>query len=85
MKPVLAALLYPLAEQWTEQHRLANDVGHMIGELALEIRSFWRNGPSARTLRALDIGRNEPCPCGSGKKFKKCCGSPVSRQVQPVH
>lgn len=19
-------------------------------------------------------GRNEPCPCGSGKKFKKCCG-----------
>ncbi|MEI6705284.1 MAG: SEC-C metal-binding domain-containing protein, partial [Deltaproteobacteria bacterium] len=24
------------------------------------------------------VGRNEPCPCGSGKKFKKCCGS---RQV----
>jgi len=22
------------------------------------------------------VGRNEPCPCGSGKKFKKCCGSP---------
>jgi len=21
------------------------------------------------------IGRNEPCPCGSGKKYKKCCGS----------
>jgi uncharacterized protein YecA (UPF0149 family) len=21
------------------------------------------------------IGRNEPCPCGSGKKFKRCCGS----------
>ena len=20
------------------------------------------------------IGRNEPCPCGSGKKYKKCCG-----------
>jgi len=19
------------------------------------------------------VGRNEPCPCGSGKKFKKCC------------
>jgi preprotein translocase subunit SecA len=19
-------------------------------------------------------GRNEPCPCGSGKKYKKCCG-----------
>lgn len=21
------------------------------------------------------IGRNEPCPCGSGKKFKRCCGA----------
>ncbi|MBM3167252.1 MAG: SEC-C domain-containing protein, partial [Chloroflexi bacterium] len=20
------------------------------------------------------IGRNEPCPCGSGKKYKHCCG-----------
>ena len=23
----------------------------------------------------MKIGRNEPCPCGSGKKFKKCCGA----------
>jgi len=22
-----------------------------------------------------EVGRNEPCPCGSGKKFKKCCGA----------
>ena len=21
-----------------------------------------------------NVGRNEPCPCGSGKKFKQCCG-----------
>jgi uncharacterized protein len=21
------------------------------------------------------VGRNEPCPCGSGKKYKRCCGS----------
>jgi hypothetical protein len=20
------------------------------------------------------VGRNDPCPCGSGRKFKKCCG-----------
>lgn len=25
--------------------------------------------------RSSKIGRNEPCPCGSGKKYKKCCGS----------
>lgn len=24
--------------------------------------------------RAVKVGRNDPCPCGSGKKFKKCCG-----------
>lgn len=24
--------------------------------------------------QAPKVGRNEPCPCGSGKKFKKCCG-----------
>ena len=23
------------------------------------------------------IGRNDPCPCGSGKKYKKCCGAAV--------
>jgi len=25
-----------------------------------------------------EIGRNDPCPCGSGKKYKKCCGSPIT-------
>jgi hypothetical protein len=30
------------------------------------------------------IGRNEPCPCGSGKKFKKCCGV-ESSGVVPLH
>ena len=26
-------------------------------------------------IRHRTTGRNEPCPCGSGKKFKKCCGT----------
>jgi preprotein translocase subunit SecA len=29
----------------------------------------------ATAVKAGKIGRNEPCPCGSGKKFKKCCGA----------
>ena len=30
------------------------------------------------------IGRNEPCPCGSGKKYKKCCGrNPAMLEVDP--
>jgi len=27
------------------------------------------------TLAPRKVGRNDPCPCGSGKKFKKCCGA----------
>jgi|LSQX01.2.fsa_nt_gb hypothetical protein len=30
------------------------------------------------------IGRNEPCPCGSGKKYKKCCLNNPQRLVQPM-
>ena len=32
--------------------------------------------PASRTVRREEpkTGRNEPCPCGSGKKYKKCCG-----------
>ncbi len=26
------------------------------------------------------VGRNDPCPCGSGKKFKKCCEEKMSRK-----
>lgn len=28
----------------------------------------------------MKIGRNAPCPCGSGKKYKKCCGDPLRPQ-----
>ncbi len=28
-----------------------------------------------KPVRSVKIGRNEPCPCGSGKKYKKCCGA----------
>jgi uncharacterized protein YecA (UPF0149 family) len=29
----------------------------------------------AESYRApAKVGRNEPCPCGSGKKYKRCCG-----------
>ena len=31
--------------------------------------------PKSLPVRAESIGRNDPCSCGSGKKFKKCCGA----------
>ncbi len=30
--------------------------------------------PVNRTVKKVKVGRNDPCPCGSGKKYKKCCG-----------
>jgi hypothetical protein len=30
--------------------------------------------PAKPLIREPKIGRNDPCPCGSGKKYKKCCG-----------
>jgi hypothetical protein len=35
--------------------------------------SPWAAIPKRNPFR--DVGRNDPCPCGSGKKFKKCCFS----------
>jgi preprotein translocase subunit SecA len=29
--------------------------------------------PAPRTATGEKVGRNDPCPCGSGKKYKKCC------------
>jgi uncharacterized protein YecA (UPF0149 family) len=32
-------------------------------------------GKAETVIKAAATGRNEPCPCGSGKKYKKCCGA----------
>jgi uncharacterized protein YecA (UPF0149 family) len=39
---------------------------------------FSGSGPSqSQTVKNRDakVGRNDPCPCGSGKKYKKCHGT----------
>ncbi|OPY59818.1 MAG: preprotein translocase subunit SecA [Pelotomaculum sp. PtaU1.Bin065] len=35
---------------------------------------YAEEGPKQPVRRENKIGRNDPCPCGSGKKYKKCCG-----------
>jgi preprotein translocase subunit SecA len=32
-------------------------------------------GAVEQVVRGDKVGRNDPCPCGSGKKYKKCCGA----------
>ena len=42
-----------------------------------DVREVWRNiGARVETVhKAATPGRNDPCSCGSGKKYKKCCGA----------
>jgi uncharacterized protein len=41
-----------------------------------DLHQIWRSlGPKVATIiKAHEPGRNDPCSCGSGKKYKKCCG-----------
>ncbi len=41
-------------------------------------KELYKEQKSSTTIvKAPKIGRNDPCPCGSGKKYKKCCGKNV--------
>ncbi|MFJ7933262.1 SEC-C metal-binding domain-containing protein [Sporosarcina sp. NPDC096371] len=56
--------------------RIWENRGHTPHELFEMEKSHVMPQPNA-PINAIDegkTGRNEPCPCGSGKKYKKCCG-----------
>ncbi len=42
-----------------------------------DFKSLLKREPPAEPAPKEKIGRNDPCPCGSGKKYKKCCGKVV--------
>jgi len=58
---------------------------HKLDELSKKARTkeeldaeakLLKETPKAEPIHAdKEPGRNDPCPCGSGKKFKKCCGA----------
>jgi len=73
-----------------QDDRLMDEAADLIPKCVIEIAAFWRGkslrpismspvaGLTAEPMRATTkVGRNEPCPCSSGKKFKKCCGKSV--------
>ena len=40
-----------------------------------ELKKLYKEQKESTTIRKeKKIGRNDPCPCGAGKKYKKCCG-----------
>ncbi len=54
-----------------------------LADAIVDVREYWNvlRAPVS-TIRRLapKPGRNDPCPCGSGKKYKHCCGAPAKLQ-----
>jgi uncharacterized protein len=55
----------PLADRpaWEQMHR------ERLSAHVAATYAYWRSKPRA----SKKVGRNDPCPCGSGNKYKKCC------------
>ena len=51
-----------------ESERAAN----MLAQLEADMDG--KGSHSSEKNTAVKVGRNDPCPCGSGKKYKRCCG-----------
>lgn len=66
--------LQALNEQWMATPRAAFE-GKTPAEVSQENPSLY-SFKKVETYRRPEprVGRNDPCPCGSGKKYKKCCG-----------
>lgn len=67
------AELAQLVTRVSNSTRLWSNNGHTPNEM---FNLFERNKlmPFPGQTKLRKIGRNEPCPCGSGKKYKRCCG-----------
>jgi uncharacterized protein len=68
----------------TETPQQREELTSELAASAVRIYQFWlpyRQAIHERTIATTyqrehpKIGRNDPCPCGSGKKFKRCCGA----------
>ncbi|MDW1501751.1 SEC-C metal-binding domain-containing protein, partial [Vibrio sp. YT-19(2023)] len=53
---------------------LVDQLDLMLVEVALGADELMVVNKSQSLNPFKDVGRNDPCPCESGKKFKQCCG-----------
>jgi len=75
--------LFSSPEGWERQKQMRYDeveqLQQLIAPTVRRIHAYWyerRCNEQALRRNTPKTGRNDPCPCGSGKKFKKCCGEP---------
>ncbi len=59
------------------------DVGS-LGAGESRVHPLLNEKPLTFADRPQKVGRNDPCACGSGKKFKKCCGAAASSEIGGV-
>ncbi|HEX9205848.1 MAG TPA: SEC-C metal-binding domain-containing protein, partial [Candidatus Deferrimicrobiaceae bacterium] len=52
----------------------AREAARKPARVALNRGDIKSAGQTTQKRPGAKIGRNDPCPCGSGKKYKKCCG-----------
>jgi uncharacterized protein len=66
----------PLLDLTPEKEEMAENTIELIPLCVMSIAGFWQFGPEdlEPPARGSKVGSNTPCPCGSGKKFKNCCG-----------
>ncbi len=50
------------------------EAAEYIAPSVVDIDRYWKSGGKT-SERQQKVGRNEPCPCGSAKKYKRCCGA----------
>lgn len=67
-------------EEWPqdeEEAQIQTECEEDLAQAVVDIYRFWLAKRGAGTLvrETPKVGRNDPCPCGSGKKFKQCCGA----------
>ena len=60
------------AETFSSEPNIDNNTGRKINKDF--IKTVLERTSKEGTFTSVKIGRNDPCPCGSGKKYKKCCG-----------
>jgi uncharacterized protein len=60
-----------------EDQKVWQDCADILPQTIVAIYNFWlsKRKPASIQRGQAKIGRNELCPCGSGKKFKQCCGN----------
>ena len=53
---------------------VAGGVAAGMGQLVARHGGDEPKQPVRKKVAGKKVGRNDPCPCGSGKKYKHCCG-----------